>query len=63
MTHPHRINTATNVQIAAGAFLGLIQGLLSVGIPVLLFWLFFGHLLPGAERAAPKPTIEARIDV
>lgn len=63
MTHPHRINDVSNWEIAKGAFWGMIRGTLSVGIPVLLAWYFFGHLLPGADSAPMAKGIEVRIDV
>jgi len=62
MTHPHRINDVSNWEIVKGAFWGMIRGTLSVGIPILLFWYFFGHLLPGADRPVVAKSIEARID-
>jgi hypothetical protein len=63
MSHPHRINTCTNAELAKGAILGLLQGWLSVAIPMAVAWYFFGHLLPEPEPAVQKPIIEARIDV
>jgi hypothetical protein len=62
MTHPHRINTCTNAELAKGIALGLLQGWLSVAIPMAIAWYFFGHLLP--EKSPPHPKqIEVRIDV
>lgn len=63
MTHPHRVSDQTNWHIAKCAALGLVEGTLSVGIPILVAWYFFGHLLPVAERPAPAPTIEAGIKI
>ena len=63
MTHPHRINTVPPSTLAKALFWGCVQGGLSVGIPVLIAWLLFGHHLPRVERPAPPQQIEARLDV
>lgn len=62
MTHPHRISTQTNWDLAKGAMLGVVQGTVSVAIPMLVLWWFFGHLIPD-ERPVPAKTIEAGIKI
>jgi hypothetical protein len=62
MTHPHRINTVSNWEIAKCAAIGALQGWLSVAIPMAIAWYFFGHLLPEKNPPHPKQ-IEVRIDV
>jgi hypothetical protein len=57
MTHPHRINTCSNAELAKGMFWGAVNGFVAVAIPVLLIWYFFGHLLPGG--AADHPVAHA----